>query len=157
MDSRAIEAMYRTHGRSVLRRARALMGNEDDARELLQEVFASLVGRPEQYAGKSSAATWLYSVTTHRCLNRLRNERVRRRILEAHGSTTTETSPESPETHAVLRRLLVSLPRELAEVAIYRYLDGMTHEEIAQVLGCSRRHVGDLVTRLHLLVDEEAS
>jgi RNA polymerase sigma-70 factor (ECF subfamily) len=157
MRANAIEAIYRTHGHSVLRRARALMGNEDDARELLQEVFMSLVDRPEQFAGRSDIVTWLYSVTTHSCLNRLRDARTRRRLLHERATEMTEVSGEDPERHALLRELLQRLPQDLAAVAVYRYLDGMTHDEMAQVLGCSRRHVGHLVERLHAVVQEAPS
>jgi RNA polymerase sigma-70 factor (ECF subfamily) len=157
MHARDIEATYRTYGHSVLRRARALMGNEEDARELLQEVFMSLVDRPEQFEGRSSVATWLYSATTHGCLNRLRNERTRRRLLDERSVGVVDVSGDDPERRTLLHELLVRLPRELAEVAVYRYLDGMTHEEIASVFGCSRRHVGDLIDRLHMLVEEEPS
>jgi RNA polymerase sigma-70 factor (ECF subfamily) len=41
------------------------------------------------------------------------------------------------------------VPEELAQAAVYYYADEMTHEEIAEVLRCSRRHVGDLLERLH--------
>jgi RNA polymerase sigma factor (sigma-70 family) len=157
MDAREVESIYRAHGSSVLRRARALMGNEDDARELLQEIFASLVGRPEQFSGQSSVTTWLYSVTTHGCLNRLRDQRTRRRLLDQRGAGSSSVSRESPETHAVLRQLLTRLPDELVDVAIYRYLDGLTQDEVASVMGCSRRHVCDLLDRLRDWVDEEVS
>lgn len=139
-----------------MRRARFLLGSEDDAREVLHEVFVSLLDRPEQFSEKSSITTWLYSVTTHGCLNRLRNERSRRRILQEKAAPISEASlNESPEHAAVLRQELTRLPPELAEVAIYHYLDGMTHDEIAGVLGCSRRHVGDLIERMHARVNEE--
>ena len=157
MHARAIEDIYRKHGHSVLRRARALLGNEEDARELLQEVFTSLLDRPVQFTGQSNIATWLYSVTTHGCLNRLRNERTRRRLLQAHVPASEEAATGDPEQEALLREVLTRLPRELAEVAVYRYLDGMTQEEIASLLGCSRRHVGDLLGRMHAMVDGEAS
>lgn len=141
-----------------MRRARFLLGSEDDAREVLHEVFVSLLDRPEQFAEKSSLTTWLYSVTTHGCMNRLRNERSRRRILQERSPPPSEPSlKESPEHAAVLRQVLGRLPSELAEVAIYHYLDGMTHDEIASVLGCSRRHVGDLIVRMHARVNEEPS
>jgi RNA polymerase sigma-70 factor, ECF subfamily len=157
MDARALDDVYRKYGHSVLRRARALLGNEADANEVLQEVFASLVDRPAQFEGRSSVATWLYSVTTHGCLNRLRNERTRRGILEAHGAALEDKTSEDPERHAMLRQLLASLPAPLADVAAYRYLDGMTHDEIAALLDCSRRHVGDLLERMHAWVQKEAS
>jgi RNA polymerase sigma factor (sigma-70 family) len=51
-----------------------------------------------------------------------------------------------------VRDLLVKLPRDQASAAIYYHLDGMSHHEIAEVLGCSRRHVGDLLERIRAQV-----
>lgn len=138
-----------------MRRARFLLGSEDDAREMLNEIFVSLLDRPDQFNEKSSITTWLYSVTTHGCLNRLRNERTRLRTLQENAPPISEASlKESPEHAAQLREELKRLPPELAEVAVYHYLDGMTHDEIAGVLGCSRRHVGDLIERMHARATE---
>lgn len=48
---------------------------------------------------------------------------------------------------AAVRQLLGRLPEQLAAVVVYHHLDGMTHEEISTVLGCSRRQVGYLLER----------
>jgi DNA-directed RNA polymerase specialized sigma24 family protein len=45
------------------------------------------------------------------------------------------------------RRLLARLPLELAEVVVYYYVDEMTHDEIAEQIGCSRRQIGNLLAR----------
>jgi RNA polymerase sigma factor (sigma-70 family) len=77
-----LDTLYRRHAPSVFRRARRLLGNDADAQEIVQEVFVSLFERPEQYAARSALTTFLYSVTTHACLNRIRNRKTRLRILE---------------------------------------------------------------------------
>lgn len=115
-------------------------------------MFVAIIDRPDAFRGESSLTTWLYSATTHACLNRLRNQRTRTRLLaEGHPAPEHPTAP-SAETGAVLREILMRVPLELAQVAVHLYADEMTHDEIARVLGCSRRHVGDLVTRLHASV-----
>jgi RNA polymerase sigma-70 factor (ECF subfamily) len=144
----AIEATYRAHGASVLRRARRLLGDEDEAREVLHEVFMSLLEGPGQVRGEGGVTSWLYGATTNACLNRLRNTRTRARILAARGAGLGEAAPASTEDMTILRDLLARVPHELARVAVYYYADEMTHEEIAEVLACSRRHVGDLLARL---------
>src|SRR6185295_11319815 len=77
-----LEQLYRRHGHVVLRRARRLLGSDDEAQEVLQELFASLVARPDAFAGRSAVTTWLYGATTNLCLNRLRNARTQQRLLE---------------------------------------------------------------------------
>lgn len=144
-----IEAAYRAHAHHVQRRAVRVLGDPSDASEVLQEVFLSLLDRPEQFAGKSSLSTWLYSATTHLCLNRLRNGRTQSRLAtERAGAFSSPSRPPPADEIAELRNLLVRLPEDLAHVAVYYFGDEMTHEEIAEVLGCSRRHVGHLLERL---------
>lgn len=150
----SVAAAYERHGHHVLRRARMLLGSESDAGEILQEVFLDLLTNPSQFAGRSSLTTWLYSATTHRCLNRLRDTRARSRIVSERGrALPTTTSGTQAEDIAELRQLLRRLSPELATVAVYYYGDEMTQEEIAQVIGRSRRHVCNLIERL----EEEVS
>lgn len=142
---------YARYGSTVLRRARALMGNPAEASEVLQDVFLMLHEKPEQYRGQSSMLTYLYSVTTHCCLTRLRNEANRRRLRAEHvpdPEHNTDVPNVSPETAVLARRLLAQLPDNLAQVAIYLAVDGMTQDEIAAAMGCSRRRVRELIDQL---------
>ncbi|WP_437568665.1 RNA polymerase sigma factor [Sorangium sp. So ce542] len=144
-----IEAAYRQHGHLVLRRARRLLGSEQEAREILQDVFASLLGEPGQLDGKGPMVGWLYGATTHACLNRIRDRKNRLRLLDTHVAPLQQESVAASAEHVLLtRELLAQLPGDLAQVAVHYYSDEMTHEEIARVMGCSRRHVGNLLERL---------
>jgi RNA polymerase sigma factor (sigma-70 family) len=151
VDARELEALYRTHGHHVQRRARRFLGSEEDAREVLQEVFAALLEHGASFRGESALTTWLYRAATNSCLNRLRNARTRARALDARG-VPAEGSPAGAEHATILRDLLARVPRPLAEVGLLYYGDEMTHDEIAMVLGCSRRHVGDLLERLRAML-----
>ena len=148
LDAAAIERLYRSHGHIVLRRARGLLGSEPDAQEALQEVFASLLRAPESLRNAASVVGWLYQSTTHFCLNLLRNRRTGVRLLE-HGvaSRAPAATAGSSEALAELRSVLSRLPEEVAAAAVYHHLDGMTHAEVAAMLGCSRRKVGYLLER----------
>lgn len=143
-----LDALYRSHGPAVLRRARQLLGNEDEAREVLQDVFTSLIVRPEQFEGRSSPMTFLYRMTTNCALGRLRQSRTRGRLLAAHQASEGEPRASGPEVLVQLRHWFASLPDELADVAVYYHLDDMTQDEIAEMLGCSRQRVGKLLARL---------
>lgn len=145
-----LEELYRSHGHLVVRRARRLLGSEDEAHDVLHDIFAGLADRPEQFRGESSFATWLYARTTRACLDRLRTRRRRSDLLAIHGSSASDplAADASPQSSATLRRLLEKLPEDLAPVAVYQYLDGMTHAEMAEALGCSRRQVATRLARL---------
>lgn len=132
----------------MLRRARRILGSEDEARDVLQEIFARMLDQAAAFRGDSSITTWLYSATTHGCLNRMRNQKTRAKLLEGQHRGEA-VAAENAESAVIVRDLLERVPESLAEIAILHYVDEMTHEEIACVLGCSRRHVGDLLERLH--------
>ncbi len=142
-----IAALYQQHAHHVLRRARRLLASEDEAQDVLQEVFLSLVQSPERFERRSSLTTWLYSVTTHLCLNRIRNHKTRRRVLESEPPPVHAENARAEQALQVADWLAV-LPDELAQAAVYYYVDESTHDEIASVMGCSRRHVGDLLSRV---------
>jgi RNA polymerase sigma factor (sigma-70 family) len=156
LDADAIERAYRDYGSSVERRAKRLLGDEQEAREVVQEIFTSLLDRPEQFGGRSKLLTWLYSATTHCCLNRIRNQKTRLRLLEAHGPAQ-QVDAQDVEGMTAAREILARLPEELAQAAVHYYFDQMTQAEIAEVMGCSRRHVGDLLERFRRQMERERS
>lgn len=68
-----VAALYAAHGHLVLRRAPQLLNDEAEAQDVLQEIFVSLIGEPQQLSGATSMTTFLYRVSTNQCLNRLRD------------------------------------------------------------------------------------
>ncbi len=146
----SVDELYKRYAPQAYRRARRVLGNDAEAHEVVQDVFVSLLEKPEQYKGMSQLTTFMYSVVTHACLNRMRNQRNRLRLVRESLPTLGETTDRTltPETRMVLRSVLSRLPEELAAAAVYYHLDGMTHDEIARVMQCSPRHVGDVLQRL---------
>jgi RNA polymerase sigma factor (sigma-70 family) len=150
-----VEVLYRSYGHSVLRRARQILASDDEAAEVLQELFAGLVARPQQFDGRSAPSTFLYAATTHACLSRLRNQRNRRRLIDEQVKPwATEIDARSTESASALRGVLGLLTDDEARAAVYHHLDGMSHAEVAELLGCSRRHVGNLLERISRRLSE---
>ncbi len=145
-----IDDLYRRYGGLVLRRIRRFYSDEE-ARDVLQEVFARAIEKQGSFRGESSPGTWLYQLTTRHCLNRLRDARRRRELL-SEPDPDAWWSPGSTgarqEQSLLVRQLWRVLDEELAEIGIYYYLDGMSHAEIAEILGVSRRTVGNRIAEL---------
>ena len=143
-----VGALFRLHGPMVFRRALRLLGRREDAEEATQEVFVRAMRGLHSFDGRSSMSTWLYQITTNYCLNQIR-DRGRRRDLFAQNVAADgdeATSAQAAEL-VLLRRLLVEADEQQAKAAVYVYLDGMSHEEAAEVLGVSKRTVGNLIER----------
>ena len=92
---------------------------------------------------------FLYRATTNRCLNQLRNQRNRLRLIETKHApaASPEASDAGAEARAVVVDALRELPDDIAQAVVYYYVDEMTHAEIATLMDCSRRHVGNLLAR----------
>lgn len=143
-----LEQLYQSHGPAVLRRARSILNDEVEAQEVLQDVFTSLIEDPTQFRGQSSVMTFLYSMTTHAALSRVRKSSRRRELLAQNVGHRDEGAGPIGQARVELRELLASLPEELAEVAIAYHLDRMSQDEIAATMGCSRQWVSKLLARL---------
>jgi RNA polymerase sigma-70 factor (ECF subfamily) len=138
-----VEGLYRRYYPVVLRRAWAMLREEQAARDAAQEVFVRVLRTGGDFRGDSSPVTWLYRITTNHCLNLISSEARRRELLREalppdDGPAPPPAIDDSLSVAAVLRRV----PEELREVAVYHYLDQMDHQEIADLMGVSRRTIG---------------
>jgi RNA polymerase sigma-70 factor (ECF subfamily) len=155
MDRSELERLYQRCGAAVERRCRALLGDGEEARDMVQEVFLRAVRSADAFRGDASPTTWLYRITTNLCLNKLRDRKAEVPI-EIMAPLLAARGP-SPEGEASAKQqaaaLLAGLDRPTREAVVYHYLDGMTQDEIARVTGWSRRTIGKRLSRLQERVD----
>ena len=72
MTGTELERLYREHGHMVFRRARHILGDEEEAKDIVQDLFTQLA-RGAAFDGRSLVTTFLYAATTNLCLTRLRD------------------------------------------------------------------------------------
>jgi RNA polymerase sigma factor (sigma-70 family) len=152
IDRDSLEALYSRYSRSVWRRARRMLAHDDAARDVTQEVFLRALGIDAKDAFETSPIAWLYRVTTNLCLNRLRDAKRRTEILSE--CPLAETQARDADTQILVRRILERVPEELQDIAVYYYVDDLSHDEIANILGVSRRTVGNRLATFHSVVRE---
>ncbi len=152
-DINNIDDLYQRYARPLLRKAERLLRNSDDAQDVVHGLFADLMNRPLT----NIELPYLYRAVTNRCLNLLRDTKNRKRILEAHQSTLSDVVPIRCDEQIIewkwIGTLAKSLNRKCLEVFVYRYVDEMSQEEIAQVLSISRRMVGKRLAKIRAAVD----
>ena len=149
-----IESLYRDHSAMVYRRVRKFF-SEDQAEEVLHEVFVRVLGNGASWRGDSSITTWLYQVTTRHCLNRLRDAKRRAELIDQHGfpGWAHSTSPPRQEAALLLRQIWSHLDEEQTLIGVYHFLDGLSHEEIGRILGVSRRTIGNRIDAIRNLAE----
>ncbi|MEO1171954.1 MAG: RNA polymerase sigma factor [Myxococcota bacterium] len=147
--------LYRTHGPMVYRRALKILRDPAEAEEALQEVFVRVLRRKDSFRAKSQVTTWLYSITTHYCLNRIRNSKRRRQLYDERvAPALSETHRPDTDTRLWARDALAVADPKQAEAAVYVHMDGMSHREAAEVMGVSKRTIGNLLERFAAAVSE---
>jgi len=123
-----------------------------DASDVVQGLFVDLLQRGDAPVD----LPYLYRAVTNRCLTLLRDEANRARLLGRDGGGPPLHARTAGDERAIGRDLLVKLVRELdtehGEVLAYRYVDDMTQDEIASLLGVSRKTVGHRLDRIREVV-----
>lgn len=131
---------YTRHGRALLRKAERMLGSRADAQDLVQALFVDLLQR-----GEEPDLPYLYRAITNRCLTFLRDENNRARILAGNDDALRGPIRTRCDERAIdldrLAKLVTALDAETVEVLVYRYFDDMTQEEIAAMLGLSRKTI----------------
>jgi RNA polymerase sigma factor (sigma-70 family) len=139
---KSVEDLYARHSRVVYRRARELLGDDDAARDAVQEVFVRVIRAEGRVPSEPSPTAWLYRVTTNLCLNRLRDKRRQGALLAQNYLPADEVRPTG-ETRATVMRILEQMPAEVQDIAVYFFVDELSYDEIARLTGLSRRTVGN--------------
>lgn len=158
-DSGGLAALYDRHGRAVYSLALRVLGDEGDAEEVAQDVFAQAWRRAGQYdEGRGSVAAWLLVMARTRSIDRFRARRVRPEghahddeglTLQQLPSTNPDVASEmmAAERGQRVRRALEDLPF-LQRVAIeLAYYEGLSQREIAERL---EQPLGTVKTRMRL-------
>ena len=148
-DSREeiIERMVRLYQMPLLRLCYAYLGDEEAARDAVQETFIKAYRSLSGFREEASEKTWLSRIAINVCKDMRRSGWFR---WIAH-SVPLDALPES-ETPACEedRRLTVEimrLPARLREAALLCWLQGLTQEEAAEALGVTHQAVGSRLNR----------
>lgn len=155
-DARALDELLARHEKQVYRFGLRMCGNEEDARDVLQETLLAAFRGMRDFRGDARLSTWLYQVARSYCSKSRRrgvDEPAAHEQLDApevKGVAAEETGPElqahAAEVGRALQAAIAALPAASREVVVLRDVEGLSAEEAAQVLGIE---VGALKSRLH--------
>lgn len=139
MEQNEIIRLFDEYADDVYRLALSYLHNRQDAEDICQSVFLSLISRKKQLdAGKEKA--WLLTCAANACKDHLRSF-WRRHVVELDDRITV-----SNETERELWDAVAALPPKYRAVVHLYYYEGYPQDEIAEILGISRTAVQ---TRLH--------
>lgn len=141
-----------------------IVADEADAPDVLQDVFVKVFKGIRQFHGESSLKTWIYQIAVHEASNHRRGwlRRHRREPISVDDTDVGEkvrtaeahAGPESPyqileeaERQEVVKRALASLAQPYRTVVVLREIEGLSYDEIAQVVGVAEGTVKSRLLR----------
>lgn len=162
--ARALRQFYEMYQSQVRGHLYRLLGPDSEVDDLVQTVFARAFAALGSFKGNSALSTWLYRITTNTTHNLLRQRFRRNRVKSAFQWWSTGRVAHLQNSRADVRdeaqRLLQHLAPDLREVFVLYHYEGLTLQEISQILDKPVSTVGDRLTRarkrLHELVHDDA-
>ena len=139
----------------------SLSGDEAAANDVTQQIFLKLMTNIVQFRGDSAFTTWLYRLVVNACTD---EHRKRRRFLPFGQSTAmTRIEERKPQEVKYARRELGEsvqaaireLKPKLRMPILLKYVEELSYEEIANVLGCSKGTVASRLNRGHRKLAEK--
>jgi RNA polymerase sigma-70 factor (ECF subfamily) len=143
-DTSAFDLLVRQHARQVFRLALRMLGNREDAEDVQQETFVRAHQRLRSFRGECSFGTWLYAIASRLCVSARRRRAAMREQNIAGDPADRPSLNEDLEQKIVaqdsarrVQRSLLALSPPDRLLIVLRYVEGLSHAEIARVLQCS--------------------
>jgi RNA polymerase sigma-70 factor (ECF subfamily) len=155
-DRAAFQLLFETYKDKVFSIAVYSSGGDRSvADDVTQQIFLKLFTAIRQFRGDSEFTTWLYRLVVNACLD----EKRRRRRLVPWGETVAMRNPSEKkpqekqyarlEVAEAVREAIGELKPKFRLPILLKYIEGLSYEEIASVMGCSKGTVASRLNRGH--------
>lgn len=147
-DRRAIDELLARYEQPIYRFGLRMCGDEESAREVLQETLLAAFRNLPGFRGEAALSTWLYQIARSFCIKQRRGVRPSA-PLEADVPAQTPAPDAQVHAHQIgqaLAEAIGSLPPDQREALVLRDVEGLSAQEAADVVGIE---VGALKSRLH--------
>ena len=154
---RAFTEIVKAYSERLFWYVRRYVGCQEDADDLIQEIFVKVWAALPSFRGEARLFTWIYRIATNEALNFLRRQRVRAALnfksLDAEVERRIDEDPyfNGGEAERRLMKALQKLPQKHRIVFSMRYFEDMSYEEISEVTGTS---TGALKASYHIAYEK---
>jgi RNA polymerase sigma-70 factor, ECF subfamily len=157
--SRRFRALFEAHKDKVYSIALRYSGNSAVAMDIAQEIFLKLLSRIREFRGNASFDTWLYRLVVNACVD---HQRRGRRMLPFLGRLLNVVDVSAgkvlhdlmrAEARESVKRVVGKLSPDQRVVIVLRYTEGLSYDEIAEILECSPGTVASRLNRAHKVLE----
>lgn len=107
----------------------------------MQEVFLRVYEQHHTFSGEVPILRWIYRITTNHCLNRIRRRKTHPTIEDPAAVEKLLDHPRDQVDRRAVMQVLSRFDERTQQIAVYYFMDGMKMEEVAEVVGYSRKTV----------------
>ncbi len=158
-DRNDIEQLFKAHYAQMYRLAAALLHDDDLARDIVHDVFASLL---DSHTCLNFSAGYLLNAVRNRCLNHIRDCEIHQRIANRYfldnEEYDSELWPDDETTARIYTLIRNDIPTQAKRVIELRFSDGMPFARIAAVMGISEtavyRHLSNALKTIRKKLNE---
>ncbi|GAB3909820.1 RNA polymerase sigma factor [Mucilaginibacter boryungensis] len=141
-SKKACFELYKLYAKAMLNIAFRVVGNMDEAEDVLQEAFLDAFNRIKDFRQETTFGLWLKQIVVHRSINLLRKRKMEwAELEEGELENIADEEPDDQEEMLYKVERVKAAMKELPEgyrVVISLYLlEGYDHEEIGQILNIS--------------------
>ena len=140
MTKSELEILFKTHYTAMYRLAVSLLYDADEARDVVSDIFASLLGGGMAIRS-DNARGFLLTCVRNSCISVIRHKQMRERFIKLY-STKAEPQDHGPDDTMMLAELRdyinTQLPPLSRRIFTLRYLQDMTCQQVAEAVGVSR-------------------
>jgi RNA polymerase sigma-70 factor, ECF subfamily len=145
-ESQAMELLYHRFKRRVYGVVTRIVG-PSDSEEVVQEVFVRIYRGLAKFRGDSQLSTWIYRLAVNASLSHVAKRKRRPECEEWQDQTPAESEPvPDPALSRRLEQALRALPAGYRAVLVLHDIEGQSHEQCAEILGC---RIGTSKSQLH--------
>ena len=150
----AFRSLFETYRNKVYSIALRFAGDETSAMDIAQETFLKLFSSIHDFRGDAAFETWVYRVVVNCCLDRQRKlsrfvPMADEFLATLRASGDALASMLRAEMEGRIRAAVDKLSPDLRIVVVLRYTEGLSYDDIAEVLGCSPGTVASRLNRAH--------
>jgi len=158
-DYDAFRLLFETHKDRVYSIALRYSGDTAEAMDIAQETFLKLLSSIQDFRGDSSFESWLYRIVVNRCLDHQRRGRKLMPFIEdmLDAAENALSKLLRAEVENDVQAIVGKLPPEQRIVVVLRYTEGLSYEEIAAILNCSKGTVASRLNRAHSVLERRLS
>ena len=158
-DGDAFRVLFEAHKDRVYSIALRYSGDPSAAMDIAQDTFLKLLSSIQNFRGAASFDSWLYRIVVNACLDHQRSGRRVAPFLDglldavAAPAESILTRLVRNEQEQTVQEIVARLAPEQRIVVVLRYTEGLSYDQIAEIVGCSPGTVASRLNRAHKILE----